>query len=834
MHGFCTPERMVKVVFAAMIFIPLVGHSFVHAGPTGSETKSKCNPSSSEHKRTGPDPVNSEEDGCETTQQSTSTSTGPDCVNSAGHVTAPESCTIPSQVTVNFTKEFMRAVHDTLSTRDLNMVMRAVRNLETALERSTFSKPESMKEGNLTTHLYKVDKPSGNLNIYANDSMAHTNASQVLSSIVQVTLPEELVATIVNTTVVFCMIISPTQYENVTDGRIIGVSVSGKNVSGLKSSVNISVHVGPLATREPKCVFYNFTSSKFEDSGCLTRTREDHVICSCDHLTYFAILMVSPNNVSEKDKVVLSYISQVGCSLSLLFLVVAVILYFVKWRSSADQSQRVHISLTVALILLNGHFIMNDLVVNVQTACIYVAVLLHYSLLATFTWTAIEGFHLYLLLLRVFNIYIRRYLLKLSLVGWGVPAVVVILIFIIDKHVYLNVGSSSGNSSNTQVCYISNELVKNITIFGFFCVIFAFNLAMLVVVVRTLFFKHPVFPGQHQKRRAKDVCTILGITCLLGITWGLIFLSFGQLSTVGLYLFCIFNSLQGLFIFICPKAILCLQLLQQQAVADMNSILLTVLLITGLSGGYGGSTSTPCPDGFTSKLSQNQNLSSFTMNIIGPSGVDIMISDNTTLLKCSWWGFPCYIQCGFLSAIKNLSSLVEENICIQNKEDIKLDFILSESKTSCSVTLCREDIIIRLMDGICNVKSTEKELKRLLIIKNMCAPVLFKSSNTTKSYISIEKTCIHGIIRRPFEGNSEDFDLEDLAVTVVRMNMSTTNGDFVTISTPQVSDLLLSVTTMIPTSPFQNVPEEQSKVAVVTYSSARQFTYINSCNVGER
>ena len=78
-----------------------------------------------------------------------------------------------------------------------------------------------------------------------------------------------------------------------------------------------------------------------------------------------------------------------------------------------------HISLAVALILLNGHFIMNVLVVNVQTACIYVAVLLHYSLLATFTWTAIEGFHLYLLLLRVFNIYIRRYLLKLSLVGWG-------------------------------------------------------------------------------------------------------------------------------------------------------------------------------------------------------------------------------------------------------------------------------------------------------------------------------------------------------------------------------------------------------------------------------
>ncbi|XP_036441845.1 adhesion G-protein coupled receptor G2-like [Colossoma macropomum] len=536
---FKTSFRMVKVVFAVMIFISLLIGSDKTSNPTtkGCKTTPQPKPSS-----TTPQPKPS---------STTHESNGPDCVNSAGQVIGPENCTVPSQVSLNFTREFMKAVNDILNTSDLNTVMRAVRNLEMALERSDFSESESLKEGNLTAYLHKADKSSGNLSIYASDNQANTNASRVSNIIVQVTLPEEL-AIIENTTVVFCMIISPKQYVNVTDGRIIGVSVGGKNVSGLRTPVIMSVHVGPLATRKPKCVFYNFTSSNFEGSGCSTKwsTGEDTVICSCDHLTYFAVLMVSPDNVSEKDKVVLSYISQVGCSLSLLFLVVAVILYFVKWRGSADQSQQVHISLAVALILLNGHFIMNDLVVNVRTACIYVAVLLHYSLLATFTWTAIEGFHLYLLLLRVFNIYIRRYLLKLSLVGWGVPAVVVILIFIIDKYVYLNVGISSGKSSNIQGCYISNEVVKNVTILGFFCVIFAFNLGMLVAVVRTLFFKRPLYPGQQQKRRAKDICTILGITCLLGITWGLIFFSFGQLSTVGLYFFCIFNSLQGLFIFI--------------------------------------------------------------------------------------------------------------------------------------------------------------------------------------------------------------------------------------------------------------------------------------------
>lgn len=51
--------------------------------------------------------------------------------------------------------------------------------------------------------------------------------------------------------------------------------------------------------------------------------------------------------------------------------------------------------------------------------CLALGLLLHWALLSTFTWMAIEGFHLYVLLVRVFNIYITKYLLKLSLVGWG-------------------------------------------------------------------------------------------------------------------------------------------------------------------------------------------------------------------------------------------------------------------------------------------------------------------------------------------------------------------------------------------------------------------------------
>ncbi|KAM4596911.1 adhesion G-protein coupled receptor G1-like [Fundulus diaphanus] len=180
------------------------------------------------------------------------------------------------------------------------------------------------------------------------------------------------------------------------------------------------------------------------------------------------------------------------------------------------------------------------------------ALLLHYSLLASFTWMALEGFHVYLLLVKVFNIYVRRYLLKLSVVGWGLPAVIVSVMVITDKDLYGRTPVVLSRPNETTVCYITDDTAKMVTTMGVFGLVFLFNVIMFGVIAKR--FLDNTFSKQDGRREfisaRREVLTLLVLMVLLGLPWGLIFCSLGEIPAPGLYAFCIMNSLQGVFIFI--------------------------------------------------------------------------------------------------------------------------------------------------------------------------------------------------------------------------------------------------------------------------------------------
>ncbi|XP_055363339.1 adhesion G-protein coupled receptor G2-like isoform X3 [Betta splendens] len=384
--------------------------------------------------------------------------------------------------------------------------------LEKVLESTNVTSTTSISSGHLVALLHQAKSPT-RLTIYANNSEVYFET--VPNTKVLVHLPKDLGAG-PNNTIVFCMITWPE-----TNGE----------------------------THEPRCVFLNFSTQNYGSEGCQTlwERNQTYITCSCDHLTYFGVLMVN-SSPSPSDQKILSYITLIGCSLSLFGLSITVLLFITHKKFRADVSMKVHISLVFALILLNVHFLPSEMVaaLSSNSLCVYMALALHYSLLATFSWMALEGFHLYLLLVRVFNIYIRRYLLKLSVVGWGVPAVIVSLVVIIDRTAYGYTPVDSRNPNGTAICYVTNTTMMMVTTMGMIGLVFIFNVIMLGVTVRRFI---SLRQGQETNcsRVKQDIFSLLGIATLLGITWGVGFFS---ITTAGQYVFCILNSLQGFFIFL--------------------------------------------------------------------------------------------------------------------------------------------------------------------------------------------------------------------------------------------------------------------------------------------
>ncbi|XP_036067265.1 adhesion G-protein coupled receptor G5 [Oryzias melastigma] len=418
---------------------------------------------------------------------------------------------------------------------------------------------EVLSKNSYVALLYKHTGDFSGVEFHANESQISIGVRHNYTKM-SFWLPKELGLSS-NETLVFLTLQLPNQTADnsstdLFERRLFGLSVSKRRVSGLQETANFTISFTPELNKIPQCVFLDYSTKNFSSEGCRTEweSGQNSVRCFCDHFTYFGVLLVSPS-LSPEDVKILTYITSIGCGISLFALVLTAFLLFTNRELQTEDSKKIHANLVIALILLNLHLIPSEVAAESSSPglCLYMALALHYSLLATFCWMALEGFHLFRLMVKVFNIYIDRYMLKISVVGWGVPAVIVSVLLSINKDFYGRYTfMDSSNSSSTAICYITDEEVKGVTTVGVFALMFLFVMAMFLVTVRQIMpnccqkqFKQKDWRGLKQ-----NMCTVLVLITLLGITWGLIFFSFGQLTTPGLYLFCVVNSLQGFFIFL--------------------------------------------------------------------------------------------------------------------------------------------------------------------------------------------------------------------------------------------------------------------------------------------
>ncbi|CAN8196759.1 unnamed protein product [Coccothraustes coccothraustes] len=341
---------------------------------------------------------------------------------------------------------------------------------------------------------------------------------------------------------------------------VISSSVANLTVSNLTANVTVILqNIKPNQDNSTvRCVFWDFNKNGghggWSYEGCIVKeSRVNETVCSCNHLTSFAVLMDLYGNtpLNPTQELVLTFISYIGCGLSAIFLSVTLVTYIAFEKIRRDYPSKILIQLCAALLLLNLVFLLDSWIALYDTRglCIAVAVFLHYFLLVSFTWMGLEAFHMYLALVKVFNTYVRKYILKFCAVGWGLPAIVVSIVLAVspDNYGLITTGKVSINGPD-EFCWIKNRIVFYITAVGYFCLIFLINISMFIVVLIQLCrIKKKKQLGAQRKTSIQDLRSVAGLTFLLGITWGFAFFTVNEVFT---YLFTIFNTLQGFFIFI--------------------------------------------------------------------------------------------------------------------------------------------------------------------------------------------------------------------------------------------------------------------------------------------
>ncbi|XP_017565258.2 adhesion G-protein coupled receptor G5-like [Pygocentrus nattereri] len=358
--------------------------------------------------------------------------------------------------------------------------------------------------------------------------------------------------------------------------QILGVWLGKQDVHNLSDPIRI-VFVNANQNGTGKCVFWKLSNNSeqgnWSTDGCKTTQNNTDFICECNHLSFFAML-ISPDVPDPAHVQRLVYIS-IGSSLSVVFTIIIIVLFLCHRKSKADHSVIIHMQLTGSLLLLHLFFLASSIWSKTEWVfCQSLGLMLHWALLATFTWTAIEGFHLYLLLVQVFNIYIRRYLLKLSLVGWGLPTITVMICRVVGAYgKYTITKNSSDIIVAMDLCWFKTEnensihrAMRYVTVNGYLGLALLFNviiLAVMVVKMRQLRARSVQSRGR-VRRKWKDLATILGLSCVLGLPWGLAFTIYGPLSLAGTYLFNILNAFQGVLMFLWLLSITCKSIQEEQ------------------------------------------------------------------------------------------------------------------------------------------------------------------------------------------------------------------------------------------------------------------------------
>ncbi|KAJ7309720.1 hypothetical protein JRQ81_007782 [Phrynocephalus forsythii] len=324
----------------------------------------------------------------------------------------------------------------------------------------------------------------------------------------------------------------PALSQNLSGSPLITIHLRHKLVSYEKSLIQQDVsREGPVYSLD-----LEYGEKSFFSDPPLEKQKGQKVIafffCSC-----------LAAQVTAGHKVALSSISYIGCSLSVFCLSITLITFGILSSVSTIRNQRYHIHANLSFALLVAQLL---LLISFQfnpgtVPCKILAILLHFFFLSAFTWMLVEGFHLYSMVIKVFGSEESKHAYYYA-VGWGCPLMICVI----------SVSAAVENYGEEENCWLS---LTNGAIWAFVApalFVIVVNFCILIAVTRVI----SRISGENYKVHgdanafkltAKAVAVLLPI---LGSSWIFGILAVNIHGLVFQYMFAMFNSLQGFFIFL--------------------------------------------------------------------------------------------------------------------------------------------------------------------------------------------------------------------------------------------------------------------------------------------
>uniref|UniRef100_A0A8C0DD43 Adhesion G-protein coupled receptor G7 n=1 Tax=Balaenoptera musculus TaxID=9771 RepID=A0A8C0DD43_BALMU len=319
------------------------------------------------------------------------------------------------------------------------------------------------------------------------------------------------------------------------------------------------------------CVYWNFSLKDWDTHGCHKEGVIDGFLrCRCNHTTNFAVLMSFKKEYKYPES--LDVFSTFGCTLSIAGLVLTIIFQVSTRKVRKTSVTWVLVNLCTSMLIFNLLFVFGiensnnnlktshsdtdntdlsnnemsrqDTVVILNPTCTAIAILLHYFVLVTFTWMGLSAAQLYFLLIRTMKPLPQHFILFISLIGWGVPAIVVAVTVGI-------IYSQNGNNSQweldyrrEEICWLATQessgLITSPLLWSFIIpmiIILINNVVIFIVIAVKVLWKNNQNLKSTKVSILKNFLSTLSVAVLMLIDIDGIRVTFS-------YLFCLFNTTQ--------------------------------------------------------------------------------------------------------------------------------------------------------------------------------------------------------------------------------------------------------------------------------------------------